>query len=74
MTRREIRELLDDGCAATLEHADVHLQSAIKASRGGDHGQVIHDASVCSLILRHIVLERGARTVGPTTGADMTCP
>ena len=57
MTRQEIRKQLPDECATTLDHALVHLNSAIEATQFGDDDQVAHDANMASLVLRHIVLE-----------------
>ena len=36
MTKEEIREQLPPECNTTLEHANIHLQSAIKLSAYGD--------------------------------------
>ncbi len=57
MTKEEIREELPDECNTTLEHADIHIKSAIESSEEGDYEQVAHDANMASLILRYIVLE-----------------
>ena len=57
MTRDEIRKSLADECKITLDHADIHLQSAISAEAHGDNAQIIHDADVASRILRYIVLD-----------------
>ena len=57
MTRQQIREQLPDECNTTLDHANIHLQSAIDAAQFGDDEQVAHDANMASLILRYIVLE-----------------
>lgn len=54
---QRIREQLPNECNTTLEHAHIHLQSAIDSAQQGDYEQVAHDANMASQILRYIVLE-----------------
>lgn len=62
MTKEEIRDSLADECNVTLEHANIHLQSALAAEVHGDVDQVVHDTDVASRILRYIVLDREPET------------
>ena len=52
-----IREQLPDECNTTLDHANIHLKSALDAAQFGDDDQVAHDANMASQILRYIVLD-----------------
>ncbi len=53
----KIREQLPDECSTTLDHARIHLQSAMDAAQFGDDAQVAHDANMAAQILRYIVLD-----------------
>ena len=47
-----------------MDHANIHLQSAMEAAQHGNDDQVAHDANMASQILRYIVLDYDNEAAG----------
>jgi len=52
-----LRKSLPEECPITLEHASIHLGSALKAKIFGNEDQMLHDADVAARILAVISWE-----------------
>lgn len=47
---------LPEGCVPTVEHALIHLNSAVEAAKDGDLDQLLHDLYIAHAVIGNVIV------------------